>query len=133
MNPEDFATDAGFEAARAQLDEAVRQARENETRAAALAHDVDSLTGTAHSRGHEVTVVARPGGRLVSIEFGPAADRIDRGALARLTMQTTAAAQHAAMSALADRGAELFGDESDIARSLRSDADGGYPAPVDEQ
>lgn len=120
--------DLGFEDARRQLDDIVKQARENQARAHALASDVETLTAEARSPRGEVTVRAGVGGRVDAIVFGAGAESLDLIALGRLTVQTIAQAQHAAMARLADRSDELFGAESDIAQSMRRDADQGYPS-----
>ncbi|MDQ1128822.1 hypothetical protein [Microbacterium sp. SORGH_AS_0888] len=119
--------DAGFEDARRQLQEIRSQAQNNKLRADALADDADSITAEARSAHGEVTVRAGVGGRVRLISFGVEAERLPLDALGHLTTQTVAEAQHSAMVRLADRGAELFGAESDIALSLRRDADRGYP------
>jgi len=121
--------DAGFENARRQLQEIRAKARNNKARADALADEVDSITAEARSARGEVTVRAGVGGRVRLISFGFEAERLTLHALGHLTTQTIAEAQHAAMARLADRGAELFGVESDIALSLRRDADRGYSRP----
>lgn len=119
--------DAGFEDARRQLSEIRAKAHDNKRRANALADDVDAITAEAQSPRGEVVVEAGVGGRLRAVTFGPAAQNLALDALGVLTLQTIADAQHAAMAQLADRGAELFGAESDIAVSMRRDADQGYP------
>ncbi|MCI1017493.1 YbaB/EbfC family nucleoid-associated protein [Microbacterium sp. C5A9] len=129
MDDSTFGIDEGFAAARKQLDDINRQAQQNQARAQALATDVDTLVESVRSPRGEVTVRAKVGGRLAGLEFGPAAEGLALPALAQLTLETIAAAQHRAMAALADRSAELFGAESDIAASIRSDADRGYPSP----
>ncbi|MDR2320968.1 MAG: YbaB/EbfC family nucleoid-associated protein [Microbacterium sp.] len=128
MPDSDFDAEDGIAAAQRQLQEAAQQAQQNRDRAQQLSADVERLTGTARSRRGEVTVRARVGGRIDDITFAESADDLTLQALARLTVQTIANAQHDAMSSLAERGAELFGAESDIAASLRSDADRGFPA-----
>lgn len=119
--------DAGFEDARRRLSEIRARAHDNTARAHALADDVHEITAEARSPRGEVTVRAGVGGRVQDVSFAAEAARLDLDALGRLTTETIADAQHAAMSRLADRGAELFGTESDIAASLRRDADTGYP------
>jgi len=122
-----FGIDEGFAAARRQLDDINRQAQQNRERAQALAADVESITESVRSPRGEVTVRARVGGKLAGLDFGPAAEGLALPVLAQLTLETIAQAQHKAMSVLADRSAELFGAESDIATSLKSDARRGYP------
>ena len=126
----DFNVDAeeGIAAAQRQLQEASRQAQQNRDRAQQLSADVEQLTGTARSPRGEVTVRARVGGRIDDIVFTESAGDLTLQDLARLTVKTIANAQHDAMSSLAERGAELFGAESDVAASLRSDAERGFPA-----
>lgn len=120
-------TDAGFEDARRQLQEIRVKAQNNKLRADALSEDVESIMEEARSARGEVTVRAGVGGRVRLITFGAEAERLTLDALGHLTTQTIAEAQHAAMTRLADRGAELFGAESDIALSMRRDGDRGYP------
>lgn len=124
-NTHDF--DEGFAEARRKLGELNERARQNTQRATALADDVDSIVGTARSARGEVTVRAHVGGRLADITFGAAADELSLDALGRLTLDTIATAQRDAMSMLAGRSAQLFGAESDIARSMASDADRSFP------
>jgi len=119
--------DAGFDDARRQLQEIRAKAQNNKLRADALADDVDAISEEVRSARGAVIVRAGVGGRVRLITFGPEAERLSLDALGHLTTQTIAEAQHAAMARLADRGAELFGPESDIALSLRRDADRGYP------
>ncbi len=124
-----FDIDEGFAAARRQLDDINRQAQQNRERANALASDVDTIVESVRSGRGEVVVRARVGGKLAGLEFGPSAEDLDLPSLARITLETIAQAQHKAMTALADRSAELFGEESDIATSIRTDAERAYPAP----
>ncbi|WP_103208904.1 hypothetical protein [Microbacterium testaceum] len=119
--------DAGFDNARRQLLEIRAKAQNNKLRADALADDVDAISEEVRSARGEVVVRAGVGGRVRLITFGPEAERLSLDALGHLTTQTIAEAQHAAMARLADRSAELFGPESDIALSMRRDADRGYP------
>ncbi|PKI92289.1 hypothetical protein CW368_05550 [Actinomycetales bacterium SN12] len=125
---DESAIEEGFAAARRQLDDVTRQAQENRARANALAADVENIVESVRSPRGEVTVRAHVGGRLAGLEFGSGAEELGLDALARVTLTTIAQAQHKAMTALAERGADLFGEQSDIAASLRSDADRGYPA-----
>ena len=129
MSDNTFGIDEGFAAARKQLDDINRQAQQNQARAQALATDVETLVESARSPRGEVTVRAKVGGKLAGLEFGPAAEALTLQALAQVTLETIAQAQHNAMSTLADRSAELFGEDSDIATSLKSDARRGYPSP----
>ena len=129
MSDNTFGIDQGFAAARTQLDDINRQAQQNQARAQALATDVETLVESARSPRGEVTVRAKVGGKLAGLEFGPSAEALTLQALAQVTLETIAQAQHNAMSTLADRSAELFGEESDIATSLKSDARRGYPSP----
>lgn len=119
--------DAGFDDARRQLQEIRAKAQNNKLRAEALAEDVDAISEEVRSARGEVRVRAGVGGRVRLIAFGAEAEHLSLDALGHLTNRTIAEAQHAAMARLADRGAELFGAESDIALSLRRDADRGYP------
>lgn len=121
------AADAGFADARRQLDDILARARDNQARAQALADNAHALTADARSPRGEVTVRAGVGGRVDSITFGDSAERMSLDALGRLIVQTIANAQHAAMARLADRGAELFGADSDIAQGMQRDAEQGYP------
>ena len=129
MNQNDLGSDEGFAEARRRLDGINQRAQQNRQRAQALADDVESIVESVRSPRGEVTVRARVGGKLAGLEYGPAAEDLTLGTLAQLTLDTIARAQHRAMAALAERGAEVFGADSDIATSLRTDADRGYPSP----
>ncbi|GAA3937875.1 YbaB/EbfC family nucleoid-associated protein [Microbacterium soli] len=124
-NAYDF--DANFADARRKLAELNERARQNTQRASALAEDANSIVATARSARGEVTVRAHVGGRLADLSFGDAADELSLDALGRLTLETITRAQREAMTLLAERGAELFGPESDIARGMASDAERSYP------
>ncbi|WP_091230954.1 YbaB/EbfC family nucleoid-associated protein [Microbacterium sp. 3J1] len=128
MDDSAFDIEEGLASTRRQLDDINRQAQQNRERAQALATDVETIVESVRSPRGEVTVRAKVGGRLAGLEFGPAAEALELPALAQLTLDTIARAQHRAMVALAERSGELFGAESDIAASLRSDAEHGYPS-----
>ncbi|MEV8251826.1 hypothetical protein AB0O87_13000 [Microbacterium sp. NPDC076768] len=127
MNDDTFGIDEGFAAARNLLDNVNRQAQQNRERAQALTTDVESIVESVRSPRGEVIVRAKVGGTLVGLDFGPASEGIALPVLARITLETIAEAQHKAMSTLAERSAELFGADSDIAMNLKSDAQHGYP------
>lgn len=130
-NEHDF--DEGFAQARSKLAELNERARRNTQRATALADDAESIVATARSARGEVTVKAHVGGRLADLAFGEAADELSLDALGRVTMETIARAQREAMAILAGRGAELFGPDSDIAKSMASDAERSFPNAAPER
>lgn len=129
MEDNDFGIDEAFAKARRQLDDIALRAQQNRARAQEMKEATETTVGTARSPHGEVTVTARVGGRLASLEFAPSAEQLALPALARITLETIAQAQHAAMAALADHSAEVFGADSEITAGLRADADRSYPAP----
>lgn len=129
MEQNDFGLEEAFARARGQLEDVARRAQQNRIRAQEMKEATESIVATARSPRGDVTVRARVGGRIESLEFADSAEQLALAALARITLETIAQAQQGAMKALADRGEELFGEDSDIVAGLRADAERGYPAP----
>lgn len=115
--------------ARRRIGDLREQARANAERTSALSEDARSVVVTVASRHGEVQVTARVGGVIDDLTFNETAEDLSLAELATLTQRTIAEAQHKAMTALAARGAELFGDDSPITAQLRADADRAFPTP----
>lgn len=119
---------AAFEDARARLDELVAEARDRSVRASRVAEGA-LQTATARSPRGEVTVTAQAGGVIRRLDFSDAGFDLAPDALARLTVQTIAQAQHAAAQRFAESASRELGADSPIAAQLRADAERAFPAP----
>ncbi|RLP82941.1 hypothetical protein D9V34_06750 [Mycetocola lacteus] len=118
-----------FEAARAELQAISAQADANAQGAAALADDARTLQASVRSPRGEVTVTARVGGAISAVQFADAALSLRPAELSRLVETTIAQAQFQAAQRFADRAAEAFGTDSEIAAQLRADALAAFPEP----
>jgi len=122
---------ADFDAAQARIEAIAAQARANTVHASRIADDVRTATATARSPRGEISVVSRVGGVIASVEYSDAAFDLAPGALARITVETIARAQHAASVQFADRASDELGADSALADGLRADAERAFPSPGD--
>lgn len=120
---------AQFDAARARLDAISARAHANTLSATVVADEARTAAASARSPRGEVVVTARAGGVISAVEFSQAALDLGAAALGRITAETIAEAQHAAATRFADRAAEEFVGNPELAAELRAEAEQAFPAP----
>ena len=102
---------AAFEAAAAKIAAVRARSQANVQRAARVSDQARTATAVARSGRNEITVTARAGGIIESIDFDDAAFDLSPGELSRLAVRTIAQAQHDAAMSFARAAAAEFGSD----------------------
>lgn len=123
---------AAVEAARAKIDADIAAAESRLADIDELADKIRSASVTVRSPRGEVAVTAQPTGRVASVEFSAAAERLATRALSRLVAETIAHAQHRAALTGIDLSAHLLGTESPLLAQMRREALDAFPAPASD-
>lgn len=122
-----------LEATRQRVAAQVAEAHARKENIDRLAEQIEQATETARSPRGEVTVVAAPSGRVISVKLAESAASITPADLAALITSTIAQAQHAAAMAAVRLSSATLGESSPLALQLEREAEAAFPGPATDQ
>lgn len=118
-----------IEGARAHVAAQVAAAEARKMAVDQLVDDVRDTTATAKSARGEVTVVAAPTGRVVSLLLTESSTELRAPELAKLITDTIASAQHAAAMLAVTLASNALDPSSPLVVQLRAEATAAFPGP----
>lgn len=119
-----------LEEARSQVAAQVAAAEARKEAIDQLVAGVRDTSETAKSPRGEVTVVAAPTGRIISLTLGEPSASLSIVELSKLITDTIANAQHAAAMAAVQLSAETLDPQSPLVVQLRAEAEAAFPGPT---